>query len=99
MDGGDNTDDTIGRALQNYSIENVQEFKIQTQNYNAELGRSSGGVLTVVTKTGTNELHGSAFGFGRNDSLNSITESEERAGGNKQDYSRGQYGGSAGAPS
>ena len=98
VDGGDNTDDTIGGALQNFSIENVQEFKIQTQNYKAEYGRSSGGVLTVVTKTGTNELHGSAFGFGRNDNLNSITESEKRSGGNKQDYSRGQYGGSAGGP-
>src|SRR5258708_3404509 len=56
IDGGDNTDDTIGGALQNFNIEAVQEFKIQTMQYKAEFGRSSGGVLSVVTKTGTNDL-------------------------------------------
>lgn len=60
IDGGDNTDDTIGGALQNFNLEAVQEFKIQTMQYKAEYGRSSGGVLTVVTKTGTNEFKGSA---------------------------------------
>jgi hypothetical protein len=98
VDGGDNTDDTIGGALQNFSVENVQEFKIQTQNYKAEYGRSSGGVLTVVTKTGTNELHGSAFTFGRDDALNAITETEEQSTGEKSPYSRWQFGGSAGGP-
>jgi len=47
----DNTDDTIGGALQNFSLEAVQEFNIQTMQYKAEYGRSSGGVLSVVTKT------------------------------------------------
>jgi hypothetical protein len=98
IDGGDNTDDTIGGALQNFSVEGVQEFKIQTQQYKAEYGRSTGGVLTVVTKTGTNELHGSMFGFGRNDSLNAITESETRGGGEKSQYERYQYGASVGGP-
>jgi hypothetical protein len=98
VDGGDNTDDTIGGALQNFSVENVDQFKIQTQNYKAEYGRSSGGVVTVVTKSGTNDLSGSLFAFGRNDNLNSITESEQRSTGTKQSYSRGQYGGSAGGP-
>ena len=50
IDGGDNTDDTIGGALQNFSLEDVQEFKIQTQQYKAEYGRSTGGVLNVVTQ-------------------------------------------------
>jgi hypothetical protein len=98
VDGGDNTDDTIGGALQNYSVENVQEFKIQTQQYKAEFGRSTGGVLTVVTKTGTNQFHGSGFGFFRDDSLNSTTESEKLAGVDKQPYRRWQYGGSLGGP-
>ncbi len=98
VDGGDNTDDTIGGALQNYSVENVQEFKIQTQQYKAEFGRSTGGVLTVVTKTGTNEFHGSGFGFFRDDSLNSITESEKLAGIDKAPYRRWQYGASLGGP-
>ncbi len=97
IDGGDNTDDTIGGALQNFSIEAVQEFKIQTQEYKAEYGRSTGGVLTVVSKTGTNEFHGSAFGFLRDDALNAITESEKPSG-TKNEYSRKQFGGSLGGP-
>lgn len=98
VDGGDNTDDTIGGALQNFNLESVEEFNIQTQQYKAEYGRSTGGVLTVVTKTGTNELHGAAWGFFRDDSLNSKTESEQRAGIDKQPYERKQYGASLGGP-
>jgi outer membrane receptor protein involved in Fe transport len=98
MDGGDNTDDTIGGALQNFSIESVQEFKIQTMGYKAEYGRSSGGVLTVVTKSGTNQLHGSAYGFFRNDALNAKTQTEINTGASKQDYDRKQYGFSIGGP-
>ena len=98
VDGGDNTDDTIGGALQNFNLESVQEFNIQTQQYKAEYGRSSGGVLTVVTKTGTNQLSGAAWGFFRKDSLNSETESEKLAGTGKQPYDRKQYGASLGGP-
>jgi hypothetical protein len=98
IDGGDNTDDTIGGALQNFNLEAVQEFKIQTMQYKAEFGRSSGGVLSVVTKTGTNQLSGSVYGFYRNKSLNSRTESEKLAGVDKQDYDRKQYGASLGGP-
>jgi outer membrane receptor protein involved in Fe transport len=98
MDGGDNTDDTIGGALQNFNLEAVQEFKIQTMQYKAEYGRSSGGVLSVVTKTGTNDFAGSAYGFYRNDSLNSKTETEKLAGIDKQAYDRWQYGAALGGP-
>lgn len=98
IDGGDNTDDTIGGALQNFNIEAVQEFKIQTMQYKAEYGRSSGGVLSVVTRGGTNDLKGSAYGFFRNDSLNSRTETEKLAGVDKQSLDRKQYGASVGGP-
>ncbi|NJL29383.1 MAG: TonB-dependent receptor [Thermoanaerobaculia bacterium] len=98
VDGGDNMDDTIGGALQNFSIEGVQEFNILTQLYKAEYGRSTGGVLSVVTKSGTNNFDGSVFGFFRDDSLNSKTESEKQAGVDKQPFSRDQYGASVGGP-
>jgi hypothetical protein len=98
IDGGDNTDDTIGGALQNFNIEAVQEFKIQTMAYKAEYGRSSGGVLSVVTKSGTNELMGSAYEFHRAKSLNAESESEKLAGIGKQAYKRDQYGVSLGGP-
>ncbi len=98
IDGGDNTDDTIGGALQNFNLESVQEFNIQTQQYKAEYGRSTGGVLTVVTKTGTNSLSGAAWGFFRDDSYASKKESEKLAGLDKQPYDRKQYGASLGGP-
>lgn len=98
IDGGDNTDDTIGGALQNFNLESVQEFNIQTQQYKAEYGRSTGGVLTVVTKTGTNELAGSVWGFFRDDSLASQTETEKLQGLDKQPYERQQYGFAVGGP-
>ncbi|MEA2568163.1 MAG: hypothetical protein QOI24_164 [Acidobacteriota bacterium] len=97
IDGGDNTDDTIGGALQNFNIEAVEEFKIQTMQYKAEYGRSSGGVLSVVTKTGTNEFTGSAYEFYRSKSLNSPTVTEDAAGA-KNPYRRDQYGFSFGGP-
>src|SRR3954447_10978573 len=98
VDGGDNMDDTIGGALQNFNLESVQEFNIQTQQYKAEYGRSTGGVLTVVTKTGTNQLSGSAWGFFRRDSLNSESETEKISGQGKNPYDRKQYGASLGGP-
>ena len=98
VDGGDNTDDTIGGALQNYNIEAVQEFNIQTQQYKAEYGRTTGGVLTVVTKTGTNDFEGSAYEFYRSKSLNEKTETEKLNGSGKSPYSRNQYGASVGGP-
>jgi hypothetical protein len=98
IDGGDNTDDTIGGALQNFNLEAVQEFKIQTMQYKAEYGRSSGGVLTVVSKTGTNDFHGSAYGFFRKDAWNAKTETETLAGIPKSAYDRKTYGLSFGGP-
>ena len=98
VDGGDNTDDTIGGALQNFSLEGVQEFTIQTQQYKAEYGRSTGGVLNVVTRTGSNAFHGAAFEYFRDKSLNAETESEKLGGSGKSDYRRDQYGASIGGP-
>jgi hypothetical protein len=98
VDGGDNTDDTIGGALQNFNLDAVQEFKIQTSQYKAEYGRSSGGVLSVVTKSGTNDFAGSLYDYARDDSLTARTETEKRAGAEKQEYERDQYGATLGGP-
>jgi len=98
VDGGDNTDDTIGGALQNFNIEAVQEFNIQTQQYKAEYGRTTGGVLTVVTKSGTNDFDGSAYEFYRDKRLNAETETEKLGGSGKGPYRRDQYGASIGGP-
>ena len=98
IDGGDNNDDTVGGLLQLFPLEAIQEFNFQTQRFKAEYGRSNGGVLNVVTKSGTNNWSGSGFEFLRNKSLNSISASEKLANADKQDYKRNQFGGSFGGP-
>jgi hypothetical protein len=70
LDGGDNTS-----PLRNYgndvpNPDAVQEFRVVTSNYSAEFGRTAGAVVNVITKSGTNEFHGSLFNFLRNRSLN-----------------------------
>ena len=98
IDGGDNNDDTVGGLLQLFPLEAIQEFNFITSRYKAEYGRSNGGVMNIITKSGTNDLKGSWFTLFRDAALNSITESEKRAEVEKQDYRRWQYGGSAGGP-
>jgi Carboxypeptidase regulatory-like domain/TonB dependent receptor-like, beta-barrel len=104
IDGGDNNDDTVGGLLQQFPLEAIQEFNFQTQRFKAEYGRSNGGVLNVVTKSGTNNLSGSFFEFFRDKSMNSVSETEKLAvlgttnEAKKGDYRRNQYGGSFGGP-
>lgn len=59
----------IPQALFNPPVETIQEIRIQQNNYSAEFGNSSGGVVTMVTRSGTNEFHGSLYEFLRNDAL------------------------------
>jgi outer membrane receptor protein involved in Fe transport len=98
IDGGDNNDDTVGGLLQLYPLEAIQEFNFITQRYKAEYGRSNGGVMNIVTKSGTNEPKGSWFTSLRDKSMNSQTETEKLSKIAKQDYRRYQFGGSFGGP-
>src|SRR5262249_8018494 len=104
IDGGDNNDDTVGGLLQLFPLEAVQEFNFQTQRFKAEYGRSNGGVLSVVTKSGTNTWQGSAFEMFRDKSMNALTETEKLPEINgtgsavKGDYRQNQFGGSFGGP-
>ncbi|MEO8678271.1 MAG: TonB-dependent receptor [Vicinamibacterales bacterium] len=98
IDGGDNNDDTVGGLLQMFPLEAIQEFNFVTSRSKAENGRSNGGVMNIVTKSGTNDLHGSFFTNFRNDGLNAKTTTEKNNGVAKGDYSRYQYGGSFGGP-
>ena len=98
IDGGDNNDDTVGGLLQNYPLEAIQEFNFITQRFKAEYGRSNGGVMNIVTKSGTNMLHGSGFMLFRDRALNAATFAETLNKLPKQDYRRYQYGGSVGGP-
>ena len=98
VDGGDNNDDTVGGQLQLFPLESIEEFRFSTASYSAENGRASGGIMNVVTRSGTNRFAGSAFAFFRDDALNVRTTTESRADVPKPDYRRWQYGGSAGGP-
>jgi len=98
IDGGDNNDDTVGGLLQLFPLEAIQEFNFVTQRFKAEYGRSNGGVMNIVTKSGTNDYHGSFFTLFRDKSLNSRTFSQQIANIDKTDYRRYQFGGSFGGP-
>lgn len=98
VDGGDNNDGVVRGLLQQFSADAIQEYKVTTQRYSAEYGRSVGGVVNVITKSGTNDFHGSAFVFARNQDLNSRTYFEEQAGQEKPPFSQQQFGGTLGGP-
>lgn len=69
VDGIDNNDYLGGSVAQLPSIDSIQEFDVQTNSFSAEYGRNSGAIVNLVTKSGTNQLHGSAYEFFRNDAL------------------------------
>ena len=70
VDGANNVDVGSGRTLLVYpSIDSIEEFKVARNSYGAEYGGNSGGQVTLITKSGTNDFHGSAYYFGRNDVL------------------------------
>ncbi len=99
IDGGDNNDDTVGGLLQLFPLEAIQEFNMVTSRYKAEYGRSNGGVMNIVTKSGTNQVHGSWFTMLRDKSTASFTETQRiNKVTTKPDYRRWQYGGSFGGP-
>jgi hypothetical protein len=106
VDGVNNTWVEMGEPRQNFAMDAIQEFKVSTSNYKAEYGLATGGQLTVVTKSGTNNFHGSGLLFFRDKKINSETYFEKQTdaargqpeGTNKPDYKRYQYGGTFGGP-
>ena len=70
VDGLDNNDSAVGAVRAVFSQEAIREFQVLTDSYSAEFGKASGGVVNIVTKSGTNEFHGNAFFYFRDKSLN-----------------------------
>jgi hypothetical protein len=79
-------------------VDAVQEFSVITSNVSAEYGRTSGGVINAITKSGTNQFHGSAYEFLRNDALDAANFFENANGLKKGSFRQNQFGVSAGAP-
>src|SRR5882672_1268724 len=80
------------------SVDAIDEMRVQTNSYSATYGRSGGGITTMVTKSGTNGFHGSAYDFIRNNGLNANSFFSNRAGAKKAPLHEHQYGGSVGGP-
>jgi outer membrane receptor protein involved in Fe transport len=81
-----------------FSQDAVQEFQVHTNAFAAEIGRATGGVINVITKSGTNDLRGTAFWFYRDRALNANTFFNNRAGLPKAPYHFNQFGGNLGGP-
>src|SRR5467141_1065683 len=97
INGVDNKDNTVGGPVMQLPLEAVQEFVISTQRFSAANGRSEGAAINLITKAGTNNYHGSAFGFFREQQFNAENV-DEKAAGVKGPYSRQFFGGSVGGP-
>jgi outer membrane receptor protein involved in Fe transport len=102
LDGTDNNDLTIGGP--NFFISNadaIQEFQVITTNYSAQYGRNQGAIVNYVTKSGTNEFHGSAFEFHRNSSALDAMTNQQRADpnrGSRDKFISNVFGGTFGGP-
>lgn len=103
VDGGDNKDNVVGSLLQNFSYESIQEFQVLQHRWTAEQGRAVGGVVNVITKSGSSEFHGSFFANFRDEALRTFDffENQRKAATPnfvKPSFSRQEIGGSIGGP-
>jgi Carboxypeptidase regulatory-like domain/TonB dependent receptor len=98
VNGIDDKDNTVGGPVMQLPLEAVAEFLISTQRFSAANGRSEGAAITTITKSGTNQFHGSLYFFDRNQALNANDYFDAQAGNPKSPYSRQQFGGSIGGP-
>ncbi len=101
VNGGDANDLFANLPTVQPSPDSIQEFRVLTNTFDAEYGRNSGSVVNVVTKSGTNDLHGSAYEFFRNKVLNANNYCLTAAEGlpcNKPQFNQNQFGGTFGGP-
>jgi hypothetical protein len=101
VDGADYTDNSVNAARSTVSQEAVQEYQVATNSYAAEFGRATGGIVNVVTKSGTNEFRGNIFGFIRHKSIqarNAFAPLINNDPNEKPPFTRGQYGATFGGP-
>lgn len=98
IDGVDTNDDVVGGSIQNISQDAIQEFQIATNRFSAQLGRSGSSVINVVTKSGTNELHGSGSFYFRDSALQGLPATFDRTLNEAPPFDRQQYSFILGGP-
>lgn len=98
LDGAANNDEFSAGVGQQVPLDSIQEFSILTSNFTAEFGRASGGIVNVVTKSGSNAFHGTAYEFNRVSALSSNSFLNNAQDVPKSVFDRNQFGYSAGGP-
>jgi hypothetical protein len=101
VNGIDNKDNSVGGPVMQLPLEAIDEFNISTQRFSAANGRSEGAAVNVITKSGTNDFHGSLFFQDRDQAFNALNYFEKTANGGtgqKAPFSRQAFGGSFGGP-
>ena len=100
LDGAQNNDIYSNAPSPLPNPDALAEFSVQTNNFSAEFGRQSGGIVNAVTRSGTNDYHGSAFEYVRNNALNAVNFFSPVVNGSKvtDGLKRNQYGGTIGGP-
>ena len=98
IDGVDTNDDVVGGPIQNISQDAIQEFQIATNRFSAQMGRSASSVINVVTKSGTNDLHGSGAFFFRDSALQGLPATFDRSLDESPPFDRQQYAFAIGGP-
>src|SRR5262245_16719915 len=98
LDGGVNNNLLSNGVVLNPNPDMIEEFKILTSTYNAEYGRNAGGIVSVVTKYGTNSFHGTAYDYVRNDALNANSFFNNASRLPRDILKRNQFGGTLGGP-
>jgi hypothetical protein len=97
IDGIDDNERIIGTVGIKPVVEGIQEITVQTNSYSAEAGRTAGGVVSIITRSGTNKFHGTAYEFFRNDIFDAKNVLQP-AGQRKPELRQNQFGGSIGGP-
>src|SRR5262249_57233834 len=98
LDGAPNTAAVGNQPVAFVNPDAVQEFKVETNNYSAQYGRAGGGIFNIVTRSGANAFHGTAYDYLRNDALNANTFFGNRAGQKKPPFRFNQFGATIGGP-
>ncbi|HEX4915766.1 MAG TPA: carboxypeptidase-like regulatory domain-containing protein, partial [Vicinamibacterales bacterium] len=98
IDGTSNDDTTVATSRGGFSLEAVREFAVMANQFNAEYGMASGAIVSVVTRSGTNDLQGRVFLFHRDDSFDAQDPFSKAQGSGKSPFSQQRYGGFLGGP-
>lgn len=98
VDGADSTDNYFGQLVSSPALDAVKEFRVETSLYSAKYGRAGGGVINVVTKSGTNKFSGSLYEFHRNKAFDALPYFYKGTKDDSPSYLQNQFGGTIGGP-